>query len=112
MDAKECIQDIQANSLLQDIQVNLLDIQDNLLDIQVNSLDIQVNTVIQWEVFTNHHQVDICHHQEATIFQEQWMELEHQTLLKLLVHQLKMQIRKRIERFDLLLNFFKYIQQE
>lgn len=105
MDAKEYMADIQPNGLVPDILVNILDIQDNLLDIQVNSLDIQVNSLEDHQCMA--HQLDMVLHQEATIYQEQWTTLEHQTLLKPL--ELRMQIRKRTERFDRLLNF-KYIQ--
>jgi len=83
-----------------DIQDNILDILDNglVLDTQDNLQDIQVDLL-------EDHQLDICLHQGATIYQEQ---LEHQILHKLL--ELKMPIRKRTEKFDYL-TIFKYIQK-
>ena len=94
MDNNQCMEHILLNGPVQDIQDNMPDIQDNWLVLvtQDNLLDIQVNSL-------EDNQLDICHHQGATIFQEQ---LEHQTLLKLL--ELKMPNRKKTERFDRLSN--------
>ena len=98
MDNSQCTPDIQVN-MVKDTQPNGLvqDTLDNMLvqDTLDNMQDTQVNLLIQdSEDLLITHQLDTFHHQEATTYQEQ---PGHQTQLKLL--ELKMPIRKKIERF-------------